>query len=364
MKTAFYILCLFIMTFQFHSIGQNLIPDSSFEFMQKTPNHNFNGINCTKNWVNATPTNGDYYNSESKSSLLGVGVPRNIFGYQKPKSGNGYAGICIQKDMKEYVETNLTTQLIKGRKYLIEFYISRAENRHDYVKEFGVLFSDKIQTDGERTGIAIKPDIDFVNIEGYNDTKNWLKLSAIYIAKGFETVIIIGHFNYDKTLSVKGKSHYYIDDVSITKVKDDESKTEEVEKNDITIQLENDSIKEMFLTELGKTITLKDILFSSNKSEIQPISFEELNKLSDYLISNKNTLIQINGYTDDVGIEQENKKLSESRAKSVADYLISKGIDSNRVKFQGYGSEKPIAKNDTEEGKQKNRRVEFIIKEK
>ena len=364
MKTTLYILCLFQLSFQLCSIGQNLIPDPGFELMQKIPNHDFNGIRCTKNWVNATTTNGDYYNNKAKSSLLGVGVPRNVFGYQKPKSGDGYAGICIQKDMKEYVETNLTAQLIKGQKYLIEFFISRAENRHAYVKEFGVLFSDKIQTYGERTGLAIKPDIDFINKDGYKVTKNWIKLSATYTAMGFETVLIVGHFNYDKKLSVNGKAHYYIDEVSITKVDDDTIFTEEVEKKDLTKKVEKDSIKELFTPELGKIITLKDILFSSNKSEIEPISFEELNKLSDYLLSYENTFIQINGHTDNSGNEEENKKLSESRAKSVADYLISRGIEMNRIKFYGDGSEKPIEKNNTEEGKRKNRRVEFIIKEK
>jgi len=364
MKTSLSFFSVLILLFQLSSTAQNLIPDPSFEIMQKPPRHKYNGIRCTKYWVNAIPTPGDYYNSVAKRKLLGVSVPRNIFGYQKPHSGNGYAGICIQKDMKEYVETNLTSPLIKGQKYLIEFYICKAENRLGYVNEFGVLFSSKIRTDGEKTGLAIKPDIDFVFTEGYKDTKNWTKLSAIYTAEGFESVLILGHFNYDKTISYKRKAHYYIDDVTITKVY--EETTHAVDNGEITVtkQEEKDSDKETFTPTIGKIVTLNNIFFNSNKSEILPASYEELNKLADYLLINTNTFIQINGHTDNTGNEEENKKLSEARAKAVSEYLILKGIDKKRINYTGYGSVKPIATNDTEEGKQKNRRVEFIINEK
>ena len=124
MKTFLSFLIFIVFLFSFALTAQNLIPDPSFEMMQKTPSKDDNGIRCTNSWVNAVLTGGDYYNSVAKSKLLGVGAPRNIFGYQQPHSGNGYAGICIQKDMMEYVETKLTSPLKKGQKYLIEFYIT------------------------------------------------------------------------------------------------------------------------------------------------------------------------------------------------------------------------------------------------
>ena len=364
MKTPLSFFSVFILFFQLYSTAQNLIPDPGFEIMQKVPSHEDNGIRCTRNWVNAVPTAGDYYNLEATSNLLGVGVPRNIFGYQEPHSGNGYAGICIQKDMIEYVETNFTSPLIKGQKYLVEFYICRAENRSDYVNEFGVLFSTEIRTDGEKTGLSIKPDIDFVNPDGYKDTKNWTKLSATYTAEGFESVLILGHFNYDKKNNIKGNAHYYIDDVTITKVYEETIPSVDNGEMRVIRQEERDSIKEIFAPAIGKTVTLQAIFFNRNKSEILPASYQELNKLADYLLINANTFIQISGHTDNTGNEAENKKLSEARAKAVAEYLIIKGIDKKRIKYIGYGSVKPIANNDIEEGKQKNRRVEFIINEK
>jgi len=71
--------------------------------------------------------------------------------------------------------------------------------------------------------------------------------------------------------------------------------------------------------------------------------------------------ITLAGHTDIVGTEEYNQKLSDRRAKAVADYLIRKGINPSRINVVGYGSKKPVAPNDTEEGRAKNRRVEVIL---
>lgn len=193
--------------------AQNLIPDPDFERMQKEPRKDRNGINCTRYWMNAVLTGGDYYNSLAGSSFFGVGVPRNIFGYQKAHSGEGYAGICIEKNMVEYVETKLLQRLVKGQTYHVEFFISRAEHRLGFVEEFGAMFLEKPIWSHPSTGIQSKPQIEFVNKSGFKNKKEWIMLSADYIAEGNESVIVIGYFNHNS--KVKGKSHYYIDDVSI-----------------------------------------------------------------------------------------------------------------------------------------------------
>lgn len=106
---------------------------------------------------------------------------------------------------------------------------------------------------------------------------------------------------------------------------------------------------------------MKTFFFETNKSELLPQSFSEIDKLVQYLNTADNTSIKISGHTDNTGNQDQNKTLSEARAKAVADYLIQKGIDKTRISFIGYGGSKPIASNDTENGKQLNRRVEFII---
>jgi outer membrane protein OmpA-like peptidoglycan-associated protein/tetratricopeptide (TPR) repeat protein len=113
--------------------------------------------------------------------------------------------------------------------------------------------------------------------------------------------------------------------------------------------------------ELNVVSTLNNILFKTNSFDLLPVSIIELDKLVVLLNENPNIKIQINGHTDNTGVESENKILSNARAKSVVEYLKSKNIATDRLLFKGFGSSKPIADNNTEEGKQKNRRTEFEI---
>ena len=122
--------------------------------------------------------------------------------------------------------------------------------------------------------------------------------------------------------------------------------------------------KNDFSLKAGKPITLLNILFESNKSTLQKSSFDELNKLADYLNKNRMTAIEISGHTDNTGNADANLKLSQDRANAVRDYLIKRAIAANRVIAKGYGDTKPVASNDTEEGRSKNRRIEVkMIKE-
>lgn len=111
----------------------------------------------------------------------------------------------------------------------------------------------------------------------------------------------------------------------------------------------------------GASITLKNIFYSSNKFQLDPTSQVELDNLMDFLNQNPTIKIQISGYTDNVGSDKDNQVLSTNRAKSVAEYLISKGIDKKRVSYMGYGATHPVADNHTAEGRALNRRTELSI---
>lgn len=112
---------------------------------------------------------------------------------------------------------------------------------------------------------------------------------------------------------------------------------------------------------MGQPLILKNIVFDLNKSNLLEQSYVELDKLVKYLKRNPTFKINIIGHTDNIGSEIDKKNLSEARAKSVADYLVSHGINNKNIHHLGLGSLKPIATNDTEEERQKNRRVEFTI---
>lgn len=113
--------------------------------------------------------------------------------------------------------------------------------------------------------------------------------------------------------------------------------------------------------EIGTTVRLNNIFFETAKATLKPESFEQLDQLVSLMEDASKLVIEIAGHTDNVGSESSNLKLSEDRAESVRAYLISKGVDDNRIMAKGYGKSMPVASNDNEKGRALNRRVEFKV---
>ncbi len=124
--------------------------------------------------------------------------------------------------------------------------------------------------------------------------------------------------------------------------------------------------KDLFLVpiEVGQIVRINNLFFSSNKSFITDASFPELNRLAETMKQNPAIEIEIAGHTDDIGSDQDNLKLSEERAKKVLFYLYDKGVEFARMRAVGYGESKPLFPNTSEENRQQNRRVEFLIRKK
>ena len=104
---------------------------------------------------------------------------------------------------------------------------------------------------------------------------------------------------------------------------------------------------------------LKDVNFDTDKTDIKPRFIPELKKVADILRKNPDMKVEVQGHTDNVFTPEHNQKLSENRALSIKNYLVKKGIAAERMIEMGFGQTKPIATNDTAEGRAKNRRVEF-----
>lgn len=113
--------------------------------------------------------------------------------------------------------------------------------------------------------------------------------------------------------------------------------------------------------QIPQPMLLESVPFETDKSDLQNTSIAILDKLVTQLQTNKTIHLEIGGHTDNQGNEISNQLLSEKRAKIVYDYLVSKNIDRTRLFFKGFGSTKPVASNETEEGQKKNRRVEFKV---
>jgi OmpA-OmpF porin, OOP family len=122
-------------------------------------------------------------------------------------------------------------------------------------------------------------------------------------------------------------------------------------------------VKDIYLVpiEVGATVRLQNIYFDFDKTTLKRESFVELNKVVDFLQTNKTVEIEISGHTDNKGSDEYNATLSQGRSQAVVDYLISQGIDTSRLTAHGYGESKPIDSNETDDGRAVNRRVEFTV---
>ncbi len=113
--------------------------------------------------------------------------------------------------------------------------------------------------------------------------------------------------------------------------------------------------------EVGQTLRINNLYFASNSIEINPESNEVLSEVYDFLDDNKNVFIEIGGHTNNLPQDEFCDSLSTSRAKSVADYLYTRGVPKDRIKYKGYGKRNPIASNKSKQGRQRNQRVEIKI---
>jgi len=113
--------------------------------------------------------------------------------------------------------------------------------------------------------------------------------------------------------------------------------------------------------EVNQIVRLNNIFFESGKSVLKIASFPELNRVVIFLKGNPTITVEISGHTDHEGSDEYNLTLSQERAQAVVDYLISKGQNPGRFTAVGYGETRPVASNDSDRGKQLNRRVEFKI---
>ncbi|MCU0391990.1 MAG: OmpA family protein [Thermoflexibacter sp.] len=193
----------------------------------------------------------------------------------------------------------------------------------------------------------------------------------VRISRFSPTENIIATASYDGTVNIwKEKKE---DDVPIAKedTKKEEPKKEEPKKEEPVVIVKNPTVKEekkdvlkdIKIEEVheGDIIQLENILFRQSKPDLLPSSYDELKKLLSFMKKYPTIQIELSGHTDNVGNPAKNLQLSEQRVVVVKTYLIRQGIKDTRIKTVAYGGDRPLADNTTEEGRQKNRRVEMKI---
>jgi len=179
----------------------------------------------------------------------------------------------------------------------------------------------------------------------FESVKTKLRYKGITDAKGTFKIYLKGGDTYKVLIKSVGEVDEY-NTFEIPALGEGEFYTEST----LTIQFE-----------LPQTFTLDNVQFETGKASLTNTSYKELNELTEYLKLKESVVIEIAGHTDDVGEDASNQKLSEARATTVRNYLISKGIAAKRVVAKGYGETQPIASNSTPEGRKQNRRTEVRI---
>jgi len=114
-------------------------------------------------------------------------------------------------------------------------------------------------------------------------------------------------------------------------------------------------------TARGLIVSMSDVLFDTGRYSLKPGAREKLAKVAGILLAYPGLNIAVGGYTDNVGGDEMNQRLSENRASSVRDYLVQQGVTTNSVSARGFGNTLPVASNDSSSGRQQNRRVELLV---
>jgi len=388
-----YIVILSLAFSFFEASGQNMVTNPSFEEMKNCP-FTMNQLKFTKAWFpfgTADPS-PDLFHECSYGTM--VGIPINVFGTQKARTGSAYAGLItyltsksgktwkLPANHREFLMVQLTKPLIKGNSYYAEMWVNLAENCEFATNSFSMYFTkDLPHIDWQAMDLGYyKPQIQSHPDSLMEDIDGWMKVSGTFVAKGDELALTIGNFVSDKNLKVKKTkrkfpvskkdkmpknlqpmiSYYFIDDVKVTPL----DPNEPIYPQELLVEKDTSDTDYFGPAHVGKKFILNNIQFDFDQAVLLESSYDELDKLYDYMLENRRIKIEIEGHTDNKGTEEYNLKLSTQRAKAVADYLIkSRGLNEFRVDYKGFGSSSPIVSNETPEGQAINRRVEFVIVE-
>ena len=343
--------------------AQNLIPNGDFE----RHNHffSFRSLGDLSNWQKPNHATPDYLYTGSidkrfkDNNCVGLGL---VFYNQSYFLGK-YQHV-------EYVQVKLLEKLKANKIYCLSANLF-LEKKYEYAAPYlNFSLTPKAIT-------AKKDNQMFENVPYYNldyaddslmrDKKNWMYMCKTIQAKGNEKYFTIGYFDTAMQLTPIVKKHksiflatyYYVDNISLVEITDSSACDCQYKPNKPIIQpTKIDTLN------VGDQLVLKQIFFATNKSNLLPESSNALQALLKAMENNSNLMIEIIGYTDNIGSEEKNTLLSENRALSVANYLIENGISEQRIKKAGFCSSNPIGDNSTEAGRALNRRIEIKILQK
>jgi len=350
-----------------------LVPNGSFEDFLECPEDYSTQryLNQVSQWYSPNAGTPDYFNSCSYK----CGVPLNWVGSANAYHGNAYMGIiaCMQQidphqiAYREYLQVELADSLKKGSIYFVSFQVQLGLSCNIACNGLGIFFSKDAMLAYETVNFPIKADVLNSANNVIKDKNKWTQICGTFVAHGNEKFVTIGNFysnqemqyqlldeNLIVTPHINPMAYYYIDDVQVLLYNDSLKLACSESQNQIPVAFKG------YLKKQTKMV-LEHLYFETDKSIILKESYYELDNLVSSLRRNNTLKISICGHTDNTGNIAYNQLLSEQRALAVKNYLISKGVSKFRISTQGKGDSQPISNNQTDEGKQLNRRVEIEV---
>jgi len=340
----------------------NIVPNQGFEHYSSMPlGWFYTGLDFTrvmKYWDSPTTASPDVYGPK-------VYVPsewkQQGFAMAEPAQGRSMVGVTLygckggKPHCREYIQAQLVEPLVVGQRYSVSFKTKHLP-RSIRIANLGVCFEVDAVKENIDTRLDRLPWVESEQIVNA-DVKEWSEITGEFYAGKPAGYIIIGNFKSDdNTLSSQPEdeeglpfAYYYIDDVVVKKL-----------PPILDVPPDPNDLANVKLEE-GKRFVLNNIYFDHDRNDFLPRSYRELNTLLQLMRDNPTMRIEVHGHTDNVGTSDYNYQLSLSRAYAVVDFLTANGISPERAIARGYGSDEPIASNDTTLGKQQNRRVEFLV---
>lgn len=363
---------------------ENLVPNPDFEaLIGRRPEGDIDGSGIFKYnmvaWKSPTMTTPD----------VKIGLPSEIKkakrdGIDLDKPHSGYKMIAIlthnpesKRDdtYREYIQVKLKKPLIKGGEYYCEFWVCRARLSKYVSNNLGVALSPtRLREDGWKPLTKIVPDYNYGEIMNA-DKREWQRISFTFTSPNRSEYLCIGNFfGNDETTLIEVKepiqatvderafenSYYLIDDVMLCATHVVEPMPEPEPEPMAALEPEPEP-EPVAPPEVGAVIKLDRVFFETAKWALLSESHDQLEEVVHLMKEYPSMEIAINGHTDSRGDNSYNQNLSENRTKSVFEYLVEQGIDASRMEYVGYGETKPIADNKYSDGRQLNRRVEFVV---
>jgi outer membrane protein OmpA-like peptidoglycan-associated protein len=358
--------------------GQNLVVNPSFETIEDTLHILTPGehpVSKAIGWSLPTRAQGSLLYSLIAVTQVNRSIQKWRF---TAKSGDNVAAITtygtvqLQNDkseLREYVQGSLKEPLVVGKKYYVEYWV---HFHCEGTNNIGMVFQKEPLHIPSVERLNLKPQVNYEKVIPYSETIQWHLVRDSFIAKEAFTHFVIGNFKSNTETKIQSDEYHYhkayLDEIKVEAAENNKMprNTPDMNFSDITNvdkTKDNSSIAvtPTNLPKKGEILILDKVFFKFNSTDLESESANQLDKLVDFMNKNESMTILIKGHTSSEGGSEYNLKLSEQRAKAVMLYAVSRGIKADRLSHKGFGETQPIANNETEEGKSKNRRVEFEI---